>query len=197
MLGLYQMGLAENDTIIKRRVQQKLEFMLNDSIASVEPETLTLQAYLDTHEDRFTIAPVYSFRHVFINPEKHGEISAFIEGLKSQNLDEVYTRRGDSIMLDSEYTDIPSSQIARLFGRIFVKGLDGLAEHQWTGPIKSGFGLHLVYIDRKMPRHVATLDELESEIKLSYRTEAQKKARDAFYAELRNQFELIIEKPTQ
>ncbi len=80
------LGLVENDSIIKRRVQQKIEFMLNDSIASIEPTGEDLQAFMDRHKERYTIAPVYTFKHVYINPEKHVELDAYIETLKAEDL---------------------------------------------------------------------------------------------------------------
>ena len=192
-----QMGLVENDSIIKRRVQQKLEFMLNDSVASIEPGREELQEYLDTHNEKFTVAPVYSFKHIYINPEKHENIKAFIAELQAQDLDEVYRDRGDTIMLESEYTDMDSSQIARLFGLKFTKNLDGITLNKWHGPVKSGYGLHLVIIDKKVPEHAATLDEMEHEIKRDFRVDAQKKARETFYTELQKEYRVTVKKEVE
>lgn len=189
-----QMGLVENDTIIKRRVQQKLEFMLNDSIASLEPSQEELQTYIDTHKDKFTIAPVYSFKHIYINPDKHENTDLFILKLKNRNLDEVYIDSGDSVMLESQYTDLSSAQISRLFGLKFSKSLNALSLNKWLGPVKSGYGLHLVTIDKKIPEHLDTLDEMGTDIRREYRVYIQKKARDAFYEELLANYDLIIEK---
>lgn len=192
-----KMGLVENDSIIKRRVQQKIEFMLNDSIANIEPSREELQAYLETHKEQFTIAPVYSFKHIYINPEKHEDTDAFIKKLQTQNLNEIYKSSGDSMMIESEYVEISTYQIARLFGRKFAKNLDDIALGSWQGPVQSGYGLHLVIIDKKTPAHVATLEEMEATIKREYRAETQKKAIDSFYDELRTQYSVTVEKEAQ
>jgi len=190
----FQMGLVENDTIIKRRVQQKLEFMLNDSIASLEPNREELQDYLETHSKKFTIAPVYSFKQIYINPEKHEDVNTYIAELQTLALNDIYQNSGDSLMLESEYIDLSSSEIARLFGRKFTKNLDTVTLNKWQGPIKSGYGLHLVYIDNKTPEHIATLDEIESKIKRDYKADAQKKVINSFYEELQIQYRVIVEK---
>lgn len=187
-----QMGLVENDTIIKRRVQQKLEFMLNDSVASIAPGRKELQVYLDSHKEKYSIAPVYSFKHIYINPEKHKDSDAFITELQAQNLDAIYQNSGDSIMLESQYIDISATQVARLFGRKFAKQLNDLTLNQWQGPVKSGYGLHLVSIDKKTPEHIATLDEMGAAIKRDYRIDAQKKAINIFYEELRTQYRVSV-----
>lgn len=187
-----QMGLVENDTIIKRRVQQKIEFMLNDSIASIEPSKEELQAYLDAHKEKYTIAPVYSFKHIYINPEKYENVEAFIASLGMQDLDEIYLNAGDRILLESEYKHISTAQVARLFGLKFAKALDGIALGTWQGSVKSGYGFHLVKIDDKSPKHVATLEEVAQEVKRDFRLAAQKKVVDAFYDELLNQYTVSI-----
>ena len=187
-----QMGLVENDTIIKRRVQQKIEFMLNDSIASIEPTKEELQSYLDIHKEKYTIAPVYSFKHVYINPEKHENVKAFIESLQNDDLDETYLDSGDRILLESEYKNISTAQIARLYGLKFAKSFDDILLGLWQGPVKSGYGLHLVKIDKKSPKRVGTLEEMMQEVKRDFRLDTQKKAVDAFYDELLNQYTVSV-----
>ncbi len=187
------LGLVENDSIIKRRVQQKIEFMLNDSIASIEPTGEDLQAFMDRHKERYTIAPVYTFKHVYINPEKHVELDAYIETLKAEDLNLVYNERGDSVMIESRFENISTVQIARLLGLKFAKSLDELPLEKWVGPVQSGYGVHLVYIEHKEAKHLATLKELESKVKLDFRVDAQKKAINAFYEELKHKYDLVIE----
>ncbi len=52
--------------------------------------------------------------------------------------------------------------------------------------------MHLVSIDKKTAEHVATLDEMDAEIKRDYRIDAQKKAIDIFYEELRTQYRVSV-----
>ncbi len=188
-----QMGLIENDSIIKRRVQQKIEFMLNDSIASIEPGREELQAYLDAHKDQYTIAPRYTFKQIYINPEQHENSTAFIAQLQSKELNKVYKNVGDIIMVQNEFSQVSSAQIARLLGRDFVKSLETLALHSWQGPVKSAYGLHLVKIESKIPRHLATLEEIEVEVRRDFRSYSQKRAINAFYDELKMKYDVKVE----
>jgi len=187
-----QIGLIENDSIIKRRVQQKIEFMLKDSIAGIEPSREDLETYLMEHKEQYTMAPVYSFKQVYINPEQHEDFDVFIEDLQNKDLNSKYKNLGDSMMLESEYTHINTAQIARLFGRKFAKALDSVSLESWYGPVKSGYGLHLVCIDSKIPKHVAKLDEVKKELKRDFRMDAQKKAINAFYDTLKAQYDVKI-----
>ena len=143
------------------------------------------------------IDPVYTFKHIYINPEKHSDLDVYIQELHKNNLNEMYQSLGDSMMLESTYKHITTAQIARLFGRKFSKTLDDVKLNSWEGPIKSGYGVHLVYIDKKTPRQMATLNMVASEVKLDYRINAQKKAKDAFYDELQIRYPVKVEKESK
>ena len=67
------LGLDRDDTIIRRRLRQKMEFISDDVAAHVEPTDEELRAYLKEHPDAFRIEPRYTFTQVYLNPERHGE----------------------------------------------------------------------------------------------------------------------------
>ena len=47
------MGLDQDDPVIRRRLQQKLEFVTDDVAALAEPTDAELAEYLKTHADTF------------------------------------------------------------------------------------------------------------------------------------------------
>jgi len=188
-----QLGLVEDDTIIKRRVQQKLEFMLSNSIASIEPSQAELQAFLDSHVDLFTIDPVYSFKHIYVNPEKHEDTQSFLARLQQQDLNSTYRDCGDSIMLEPRYKNLAHAQVSKLFGRQFALNLSEQPLQVWVGPVSSGFGVHLVYIEEKRASHVAKLANIEAKVRLEFRVDAQKRAIDELYIELQGIYDVTIE----
>ena len=140
---------------------------------------------------------LYDFKHIYINPEKHENTDAYIAKLKMQILNNIYSDSGDSIMLEREFTQLSTAQVARLFGLKFAKSLNDITQGSWQGPVSSGYGLHLVKIDKKTPAHVATLDEMEANVKRDYRNDAQKKAIDSFYEELKTQYTVTVAQEVQ
>src|SRR5687768_669739 len=67
------LGLDKDDTIIRRRLRQKMEFVTDDVAAQAEPTDEDLIAYLNAHPDSFRVERRFTFAHVYLNPEKHGE----------------------------------------------------------------------------------------------------------------------------
>ena len=66
------LGLEKDDSIIRRRLRQKLEFVSEDVAAQTEPTDDQLRAYLRGHPDTFRVEPRFTFSQVFLNPERRG-----------------------------------------------------------------------------------------------------------------------------
>jgi hypothetical protein len=67
------LDLDKDDLIIRRRLQQKMEFISDGAAAQAQPTDAELSAYLQAHPDLFRVDPRFAFRQVFLNPEKHGK----------------------------------------------------------------------------------------------------------------------------
>ena len=113
-------GLDRDDTIIRRRIRQKLEFVANDLAAQVEPSEKELRSYLASHIDAFRVDPRLTLRQVYLNPDQRGEsvetdARDLLTGLNSDpSLDA--TALGDRILLEHRYADTGLRDIAGLFG---------------------------------------------------------------------------------
>ena len=73
---LYREALAmglDNDTIVKRRMAQKMQFLAEDVAAAHEPSTAELKAWFDKNSNKFALPGRYSFRHLYFSPDKRGK----------------------------------------------------------------------------------------------------------------------------
>jgi len=89
------MGLDRNDPIIRRRLQQKLQFVTDDVAAPAEPTDAELSEYLKAQADVFRVDRTFTFSQVYLDPAKHGERLA-------QDIDKLLThlRQGGNSDLD-------------------------------------------------------------------------------------------------
>lgn len=116
------LGLDKGDTVIRRRLLQKLEFISSDIAPQTEPTDVDLNAYLQAHADEFRIEPRFSFNQVYLNPEKHGanlarDAAQVLMLLKHQAGNSELAIQGDALMLESRFSSIPASEVAQRFGR--------------------------------------------------------------------------------
>jgi hypothetical protein len=192
------MGLDRDDGVIRRRMRQKMEFILEDITSRTEPTDEELLAYMKNHPDSFLVDPQIAFRHVYVNADKRGKnaeadarqiLAKLNEG---SNPDTV----GDPILLDAEIKLSPLWDIRKQFGEEFGRNLSGLKSGKWEGPVRSGFGLHLVLVTKRVGGRLPDLKEVREMVKRDWVFDRQKEVKDAAYAKIRERYVVIVEKAT-
>jgi parvulin-like peptidyl-prolyl isomerase len=192
------MGLDQNDTIVRRRLAQKVEFISADLAAQAEPTEADLAEYLAAHADKFEVPGRISFVHVYLNADKRGarvqeDAQRLLEELTRANSDVDIMAAGDPFMLGQEHEQLTEQGVARLLGNDFAGQLFGLPVGAWQGPVASGYGLHLVRIDSKSSARQPQLDAVRDRVRDEWLSEQRRTLDEAFYSELRKRYEITVE----
>ena len=190
------MGLDEDDLIVRRRMRQKLEFLTDDIVGAAEPTADELQAYFNEHRQRFREPDRISFEQVFLDPDRRGDsalddAARLLERLRASK-DANPELLGDSLMLPSSFEDVSKLDVARHFGAEFAERLAGLPVVEWSGPVESGFGLHLVRLSSRLEAPQPTLGEVRDTVEEEWRRERREEAAEAFYQSLRRRYEVVV-----
>ncbi len=194
------LGMDKDDTIIRRRLRQKMEFVSDDIAAQAEPTETDLNSYLAAHPDSFGIEPRLTFRHVYLNPSKHGEnlardaVQLLAQLNQTGNKADVSTL-GDSFLLEHSFTAAPGSEVAKQFGEKFATRLAELPTGQWQGPVESGYGLHLVLISERTKGRLPALAEVRDAVRREWSNARRLEANEKFYQELQKRYIVTIENP--
>ena len=102
---------------------------------------------------------------------------------------------GDRLLLDREFRDVPLREVRALFGLEFAQALPGLEVGRWTGPLRSGYGAHLVVVDELTPGHLPDLAEIRAQVLREWQNSAKERALADFYATMRLRYEVRVEWP--
>ncbi len=195
------MGLDQDDTIIRRRIRQKLDFIADDLASLAEPTEEELAAYLAEHPEDFRVDPSITFRHVFLNPDKRGDAleTDTRDLLVALNADPSLDSAalGDRILLESRYLDVSTRGVAGLFGQAFATAIAALQPGAWQGPIESGYGVHLVLIDERTPGRVPELAEVRGAVLREWNHRRRGQTIEQFYRDILEGYEVIIERPPE
>jgi hypothetical protein len=195
-----KLGLDRKDTVIRRRLQQKMEFVSDDLLAGLEPTDTELAGYLARYPDAFRRDGRVTFRQVFLNADKHGERLAadaaqLLSDLKTRGPGADVSGLGDPTLLPSSMSDEPKRRVESTFGGDFVAGLDDADMGKWTGPIRSAFGLHLVFIEQREAAYVPDLAEVRAAVRREWENARRVQARQQFYDDLLKQYQITVEWP--
>jgi len=194
------LGLDKDDTVIRRRLRQKLEFISDDVAALVEPTDADLSVYLQAHAGKFRVPQQFTFSQVYLNPEKHGknlarDTAQLLAQLKQAGDKADLSLLGDAFLLDQQFTALPASEVAKQFGEKFAAQLSGLSPGQWQGPVESGYGVHLVRVSERTEGHLPALAEVRDAVRREWDNARRLEANEQFYQNLLKFYTVSIEQP--
>jgi len=195
------MGLDKGDEIVKRRMAQKMQFLAEDVAAAREPTTAELKSWFEKHSAMFTEPPRLSFRHLYFSPDRRGarareDAAKALVKLDGQPEDaKVAGSLADRFMFQDYYRDRAPSYLGKEFGPQFALAVAKLAPGSWQGPVESGFGWHLVYVDTVIPGRVPVFEEVESDVKTAWIAEQKAKAWEKAYKEMRAKYTVLLPAP--
>jgi hypothetical protein len=197
------LGLDRNDTIVKRRLAQKMEFLAEDVSALREPTPEELRAWFTTNTERFGVPARVSFRHLYFSPDRRGaRASEDAERALARLAGKPENWPGaaglaDPFMFQDYYGDRTAEQLAKEFGPDFAAGVFDLAPGTWQGPIESGYGPHLVFVESLTPGRVPAFEEVVPEVESAWKAEQQADASRKAYEEIRAKYELVLPAPPE
>ncbi len=188
------LGLDQNDTILRRRLMQKMEFLSNDLAELYQPDETDLNKYLLDNQDKYKLPARISFTHIYFSMDKRGA-KAFEDAknvlleLKSSRAPE----RGDNIMMEYDFVQETPFEVARLFGKGFAEQLFTLKTNTWQGPVASGYGLHLVRISEKIDSRMPELASVIDKVRTDWMFEQRQKVNKEIYERFRERYEIVVE----
>ena len=196
------LGLEKDDAIIRRRLRQKMEFLTDDVAALAEPTDDELNAYLKAHADTFRVQRQFTFRHVYLNPDRRGDHLARDAGLLLAQLRQAgdkadVSELGDSFLLAHTFQSLPASEVVKQFGDAFAAKLGELSPGQWQGPVESGYGVHLVWVSDRTEGHVPALAEVRDVVRREWVNARRLKTNEKFYQDLLKHYAVTVERPEE
>jgi len=195
------LGLDKDDLIIRRRLQQKMEFVSDGIAAQATPTDAELNAYLRAHPDKFRAEQQFTFRQLYLNPEKHGKNLGRDTGLLLARLNQsadttAISALGDSIMLEHQFAHASARDVGNLFGEKFAAGLGNLSRGRWQGPVESSYGVPVVFLAERMDTRLPALDDVRDAVRREWSSAQQADAATRFYQALLRKYAVSIEAPS-
>ncbi|HZT04016.1 MAG TPA: peptidylprolyl isomerase [Steroidobacteraceae bacterium] len=197
---LYREGLAldldRHDQVVRDRVVQKMKFVMEDVAPPVEPTTEQLETYYRAHTSRYALPATATFTHVFFSTEG-GQRNALLRAehaLAQLTRSDVHGRSelGDPFPGRYGYSAATRGRVESIFGKaplsdeVFAAPLG-----RWVGPIRSAYGVHLLYVYTRAPRTRETFTDALTAVRADYLTDAQKEANRAEFDSLASKFTVV------
>ncbi len=193
------MGLDEDDTVVRRRMAQKMDFLFNDLAEVSEPTEEALQAFYEANPDRFSASGQTSFDHVYLSADQRGgdaKIQARnllrVLDADPESVDPVMI--GDRFVLGYNFDRQSDRQVTNMFGQEFATALATLEPGMWRGPVGSSYELHLVYVRARIRGRLPPLAEVRQAVLREFQAKKRREADQAFYRALRERYTVVVER---
>jgi hypothetical protein len=194
-------GLDKDDEIVKRRMAQKMQFLAEDVAAAREPTSEELRAWYEKSSTLFAQPPRVSFRHLYFSPDSRGAraredaVQALAKVAGQPEDTALGGQLSDPFMFQEYYRDRAPDFLGKEFGPQFALTVGKLSPGSWQGPIESGFGWHLVFVDSVIPGRVPEFEEIEPEVKTAWLSEQKAQGWEKSYEKMRANYTLLLPAP--
>jgi len=192
------MGLDRNDVVVRRRMVQKVELLTQDLATMGDPPEEELRAWFTQRAEDYRVPPLVSFRHVYFNEDRRGaaaeaDAEALLASIRAGEVSDARAlESGDRFMLTAEYRLRSPEEIAREFGTRFADALVPV-EPGWHGPIRSGYGLHLVQVTEREEGRIPEYERVRDRVLTDYQRERRERANELLYEGLRKEFDVTVD----
>ena len=200
------LGLDRSDSVVRRRLAQKLGFLIEDTLRVAEPTDQQLRSFYSAHSELFTATPRVSFTQVFFSRERRqNPNSAARATLASLAITDAAgagagagaagagANSGDPFATGARFDDVDPQTVANLFGKGFADTLFGLTPGAWRGPIQSAYGVHLVWIIGLQPARLPKFADVRDKVNAEWRRDQSEVLKKTYLAELATKYGVVVE----
>lgn len=190
-----ELGLEENDTVVRRRLAQKLEFLVQDTARLAEPTEEDLRRFYEAYPERFQTDARISFTQVFFSRERRQDATADARAALAElsRADAVPENVGDRLLIEAEFHQVDKLTVASQFGRDFAAAVMALEPGAWTGPLESGYGLHLVRVSGLTPTTRREFAKVKAQVLERWREEREREAHAQYFAGLLKKYDVVVD----
>jgi hypothetical protein len=190
-----RLGLDADDEVVKKRLRNKMLAIAGAEAEAAQPSDAALQALLDADPARYAAPPNYRLEHIYLGedtPALRASAAAEIGRMPKGTRPGIATQ---PLPLPARFDDASQTDLAEQFGDDFATSLARLPVGVWTGPVVSGFGLHLVRIDQRVQPPPPRLADVRQRLENDWRSAAIRKAQDAHLQQLLDSYAVEIKRP--
>lgn len=195
-----EMGLDQDDIVVRRRLAQKVEFLVQDTSQWVEPTEADLQKFYAAHPGRFSEPARVSFTQVYFShkqrPDAAADAQAALVRLRYPQFSTLNlqpSEQGDRLMLDSDFRDVGQQTVAGQFGDEFAAAVFALPAGDWHGPVQSGYGLHLVRVLSQTPAQQREFAQVRLQVLDRWREQRRQESNREYFAGLLKKYDVVMD----
>lgn len=193
-----RMNLDHNDEIIRRRLKQKYEFLVKDLADNQSPNNDELKRFYEEYSNLYQSPAKLSFTQIYFSPDNRStplqDAQNVLAKISTLPIDTVNPKKiGDPFHIQNYFANRDYNDVRQLLGQDFAKTIFDQKTEGWSVPIKSGYGIHLVYISAIQKNHKLSFETVKEKVLEDWKIAQQKVYNDQLYENLLEKYEVVYE----
>jgi len=188
-------GMDREDPRVRMALIQKMQMLAAGQADARGVTEKDLAAFFALRKEQYRIPARLSVIHVFFKDDGNAEARAgklLAEFLAKEPAEAVLREAGDATMLEPVHRDVTASELEKRFGTEFTAEVLSLPEGKWSGPVRSGYGLHVVKVSDRVPGRIPDLVEVRDKVENDLRYEARQASQEQGFQEIAGKYRVTI-----
>jgi parvulin-like peptidyl-prolyl isomerase len=197
-----ELGLDKDDIVVRRRLAQKMTFLLQDNSRRTEPSDDDLhrlyeaqRSQAQTEPQTLFTRPRISFRQIFFSRDQRTDAAAdaraALQELSRSDTTGPLAEIGDQISTKAEFRNVDERAVANQFGAKFAARVFDLEPGPWQGPIESSHGFHLVRVTLLVPAQLRPFEDIREELVEMWQEQSQRENEERDFVEQLKRYRLV------
>ena len=183
------------DSTIHGHLVNGLEQIFRQTLHVPPVSDSEIEQYHLKHAEEFTTPEKRTVQHVFFSESPSANtLNERLSLLAGVSTEEAY-KLGEPFLSGYTFRSHSRDQLARQFGEKFAVSAFELGLRHWTGPIKSAYGYHLVWIDEIVPEQLRSVSSVADSIRDTLWRKSYEQSRAEKIAELASGYNLDLPPP--
>ncbi|MDR4505752.1 MAG: peptidylprolyl isomerase [Candidatus Scalindua sp.] len=182
-----ELGLEENDTIVRRRLAQKMEFLIQDTARLAEPGENELRNLYNANRAQYQTPERITFTQLYFRTEAAAQQGLY--EIKANSSAE----QGEPSLLEHELSLVDEQTVSRILGESFAQEIFSTEDNQWHGPVESEYGFHLVQINERVSAQMRPFEDVHPQLLEEWQRLQQARIKREFFAGLLKKYEVVMD----
>jgi peptidyl-prolyl cis-trans isomerase C len=190
-----RLGLDNGDPVVRQHLINKVLFLAEDLAGSARPSgEAELQAHYQAHLERWRRPAAARFVHVFASSEHRDALAALAPRLDERRGGERDSAPplGEAFPLSRDVPLTSLRALAQTYGDSFAMALPSLHVGEWSAPVESRFGWHLVRVLERVDEQTPQLEEVRDQVKLDLQEERKRRGVAQFVARAQSRYRIEL-----
>jgi len=186
------LGLDQNDAVVRQRMRQKIEFLTDIGAQMLDPTEDELQAYLAANDKKYRRGPRRALAQIFLGQTPTTENIA--RALQDLNTDANRNTSaiGERSLLPAELGLSLPEAIDSVYGSGFFAQIENFPLGEWSGPVVSAYGVHLVRVLGNQASQAPALADMRSVVLRDWQADKARELRELDYLARKERFTIEI-----